>query len=116
MNNEIWPGKGVLDIKILKNIVDILLQTYGEQNIEFYYIFLATKTCEEDEMYEGNLSELISFLLNEMNDRTPSLIYEKSKNWAITSDTDLPFSIIGGEKDLIFKLIENNQNEIYLIE
>ncbi|MDY3364192.1 hypothetical protein JSO59_009265 [Riemerella anatipestifer] len=116
MNNEMWPCEGGIDMRTLQNISETILKFHGDCNIELYYIFMATKNYDEDEMYKGKLSELISFLNNYDSVLTPSLIYDIEKKWAITSDFDLPFSIIGGEKNLIIELLENNQNEIYLIE
>ena len=116
MNNEIWPGEGIIEIEMLKKITEPLIKMYGDDDIELYYIFMATKNYDKDEMYKGKLSELISFIENYNSVLTPSLIYDVKRKWAITSDFDLPFSIIGGEKKIILPLVENNENELYLIE
>ena len=52
---------------------------------------------------------------NEETEKTPSLIYSTDKKWAINSDYDLEFSIIGGEKKFIESLTEKHPHEIYSI-
>jgi len=116
MNNEIYPGEGVLDENHIASVCENVIETYGNQEIEIYYIFLATKDWKEDLMYRGKISGLVEFIKNEETNLTPSLIYCSEKKWAINSDYDLPFSIIGGEEEFISKLIKDNPLEVYNIE
>ncbi|MEN2436819.1 hypothetical protein AAH994_15505, partial [Weeksellaceae bacterium A-14] len=115
MNNELYPGEGIIDNKHLSEISNLILKYYGDQEIEIYYIFLATNNWEEDKMFKGKITELIKLIENEETVRTPSLIYSTEKNWALNSDYDLQFSIIGGNKEFINELIEKNPKEIYQI-
>lgn len=116
MNNEIWPGEGLIDIDILNTVSQIIIRMFGEQIIDAYYIFMATINYDNDEMYRGKLSELISFLKSYNSRLTPSLIYEIESKWAIASDFDLPFSIIGGNNALIRELVKTHKDQIYIIE
>ena len=115
MNNELYPGAGILDKKHLSEISRTALKLYGNQEIETYYIFLATNNWEEDKMYRLKISELMELIENEETEKTPSLIYSTDKKWAINSDYDLEFSIIGGEKKFIESLTEKHPHEIYSI-
>lgn len=114
MNNELYCGEGLMDKEQLISFVNTVLSIYGDQEIEAFYVFMATDKYEEDELYIGKISELPKLLNNTF--RTPSLIYPKEKNWLINTDYDLPFSTIGGECKLINQLVENNKDEIYKIE
>lgn len=66
-------------------------------------------------MYRVKTSELINLIENEDTEKTPSLIYSIDKNWAINTDIDLQFSVIGGNENFINELINNNPDEIYAI-
>lgn len=114
MNNELYCGEGLMDKEHLISFVNTVLSIYGDQEIEAFYVFMATEKYEEDELFVGKISELPHLLNNKT--RPPSLIYPKEKNWLINTDFDLPFSTIGGECKLINQLVENNREEIYKVE
>lgn len=113
MNNELYCGEGLMDKEHLISFVKSVISIYGDQEIEAFYVFMATDKYEEDELYSGKISELLH-LLN--TSRPPSLIYPKEKNCLINTDYDLPFSTIGGECKLINQLVEINKEEIYKVE
>lgn len=115
MNNELYPGEGIIDKEHLKLISETCLKHYGNQDIELYYIFLATNNWEEDKMFEAKISELMDIIENENTERTPSLIYSIDKKWAINTDIDLKFSIIGGEENFLTELIQMSPKGIYQI-
>jgi hypothetical protein len=113
MNNELYPGEGLMDKEHINSLIKTVLKLYGNQEIELFYIFLATTDWEKDRIYQGKISELHELLDNKELSLTPSLIYPKEKNWVINTDYDLSFSFIGGEKGLIKELVSKNQDEIY---
>ena len=115
MNNELYPGEGIMDNKHLLEISSLGLKYFGDENLEVYYTFLATNNWDEDKMYRVKTSELINLIENEDTEKTPSLIYSIDKNWAINTDIDLQFSVIGGNENFINELINNNPDEIYAI-
>ena len=115
MNNELYPGEGIMDNKHLLEISGLGLKYFGDENLEVYYTFLATNNWDEDKMYRVKTSELINLIENEDTEKTPSLIYSIDKNWAINTDIDLQFSVIGGNENFINELINNNPDEIYAI-
>ena len=115
MNNEMYPGDGIIDEEILKIFGNTILKKYENEEIEIYYISLATANMEEDRMFKGKISELSELIKSEETLNTPSLIYSTEKKWAINSDYDLQFSIIGGEESLINALIQTCPDQIYSI-
>jgi len=115
-NNELYPGEGLCDKEHLISLKSQILEIYGVENIYVYYTFLSTENWKSDKLYFGKITE-IEELLNDNELRlTPSLIYSENKNWVLNSDYDLPFSLIGGEKKLIEKLVKENHNEIFEIQ
>jgi len=116
MNNELFPGEGLMDKEHINSLIDIVVNKYGNQDIEVFYTFLATSDWEKDRMYVGKINDLNELLENEELRLTPSLIYPKDKKWIVNTDYDLPFSFIGGDNELISKLVMQNENEIYEIE
>jgi hypothetical protein len=113
MNNELYPGEGLMDRSHLKSFTDIVLSTHGDQEIVVFYIHLATKSWENNRLYKGKISELLSLLDEENLRLSPSLIYPVEKNWAVNTDYDLSFTTIGGSIKLIDALVRQNKNEIY---
>ena len=113
MNNELYPGEGLMDKEHINSLIEIVLKLYGNQEIELFYTFLATTDWEKDRIYQGKISKLYELFDNEELRLTPSLIYPKEKNWVVNTDYDLSFSFIGGTKELIGELVSNNQDEIY---
>ena len=113
MNNELFPGEGLLDKEHLQSIIEVASECYGNQTVEAFYIFLATNGLEENKLYEGQLSELEHLLTGKVSSLTPSLIYPKDQKWVVNTDYDLPFSAIGGEGKFVDELVKRNKDEIY---
>ena len=115
MNNELYPDEGLIDKEHLISLVEVVNEIYGNQNIELFYTFLATKNWEKDLIYSGKISELPKLFEIENLRLTPSLIYPKEKNWVVNTDYDLAFSTIGGESKFVSELANRNPNGIVKI-
>ena len=113
LNNELFPGEGLMDIEHIKSLIETILDLYGDQEIELFYTFLATSECDKDRIYNGRISELEKLLNSKELHLTPSLIYPKERNWVVNTDYDLPFSFLGGESELISRLVNKNRYELY---
>lgn len=116
MNNELFPGEGLMDKEHLNSLIDIVKRIYGNQEIEVYYNLLSTKNWKKDRIYKGRISDLYQLFDNEELQLTPSLIYPNDKKWVVNTDYDLPFSFIGGERKLIDELVQRNENEIFKLK
>jgi hypothetical protein len=101
----IWaPAEGCYDPEKLQLIIDQIVRIYGNQPVNYYYIFMSAKKWDENDFfYVGNLSEF--HLLSEDKDVrekwTPTAIYPDTKEWCIVSEFDSPFTYVGGSKELI---------------
>ncbi len=116
MNNELFPGEGLMDEEHLECLVRTVLEIYGNQEVELFYTFLSTQNWDKDLIFSGNINDLPSLIKKQELRLTPSLIYPKERNWVVNTDYDLPFSTIGGETKFINKLIELNKDEIFKVE
>lgn len=116
MNNELYPGEGLMDEEHLESLAQIVLNIYGDEEIEIFYHRMTTTNWDENKLFEGRISKLQSLKDKKELNFTPSLIYPKNKKWIVNTDFDLAFSTIGGDSELIHKLIKNNPDEIYEVE
>tara|TARA_R110002020_G_scaffold427298_2_gene636661 strand:- start:3299 stop:4066 length:768 start_codon:yes stop_codon:yes gene_type:complete len=115
MNNELYPREGLMDKEHLISLVEVVNEIYGNQDIELFYTFLATKNWEKDLIYSGRINGLPQLLELENMRLTPSLIYPKEKNWVVNTDYDLAFTTIGGETRFITELAKRNRDGIVKI-
>jgi hypothetical protein len=116
LNNELFPGEGLLDEEHLNSLVETIMEIYGNQEIEIFYTFLSTNDWEKDLIFTGRINDLPNLINKENLRLTPSLIYPKERNWVVNTDYDLAFTTIGGETKFINELVRKNKNEIYQIE
>ncbi|WP_299437770.1 hypothetical protein [uncultured Aquimarina sp.] len=116
MNNELYPGEGIMDEEHLVSLVKVVDGLYGNQEIELFYTFLSTQDWEKDLMFSGRIHDLPNLIKRENLRLTPSLIYPKEGNWAVNTDYDLAFSTIGGESKFINELTKQNTYEILKVE
>ncbi len=116
MNNELFPGEGYIDEEHLESLIKNVYELYGSQEIEVFYTFLSTQTWEKDLIFSGKITDLRSLLKKEELILTPSLIYSKQRNWVVNTDYDLSFSTIGGERELIDRLVKENKYEVFKVE
>ncbi|MFT5601494.1 MAG: hypothetical protein ACI9N1_001738 [Flavobacteriales bacterium] len=113
LSNEFHPSEGDMDIEQLSSITKEIQSLYGNQEIEVFFHFLATKNWDDSLLFECTISQLLELIAQNEFNNTPSLIYAKDKSWVINTDYDLSFSTIGGESKLINRILENHNKEIF---
>lgn len=113
-----WPvyiwfsGEGNCETEELK----FIFSKIADQEVNFYYCLLKTQKWEEEKIFKGKLSEFEKLSLNIELRENPTAIYPDDKSWCIVSDYDLPFTYVGGTKELIDSLTTNRNFDIYEIE
>jgi hypothetical protein len=114
--NDIWfPAEGDNEVQQIQRIRDVLIDNYGDIEVNYYYVVLKARSWKTDITYRGRLSELESlWLLDEVRD-SPSAIYPDTKDWCIVTNYDCDATYIGGSKDLIKSLTSIDQYDIYEI-
>ncbi len=112
----LFPAEGDCETEALKHILSQITELYGNSLVNYYYCLYKTKDWEDDIVYSGFISEFEK--LRDKNDirENPTAVYPNNKEWCIVSNIDLPFTYIGGTKDLIDRIISNNDFGIFRIE
>jgi hypothetical protein len=111
-----FPAEGDVEKSQIQKIRDVLVDEYGNIEVNYYYVILKTQQWETDITYRGRLSELESlWLLDDVRDN-PSAIYPDNKEWCIVTNYDCDVTYIGGTKELIKSLTSLDQCDIYEIE
>jgi hypothetical protein len=111
-----FPAEGDVEKSQIQRIRDVLVDEYGDIEVNYYYVILKTQEWQTDITYRGRLSELESlWLLDDVRDN-PSAIYPDNKEWCIVTNYDCDITYIGGTKEFIKKLTSLDQCDIYEIE
>ncbi|MCC7245134.1 MAG: hypothetical protein IT269_05620 [Saprospiraceae bacterium] len=111
-----FPGEGNCETEELNFILNQIADRYGDTIVNYYYCLLKTQKWEGDIFYRALISEV-----DTLKDKTdirdnPTAIYPDNKDWCIVSDYDLPYTYIGGTKELIDSIASNSAFDIYKIE
>ena len=59
-------------------------------------------------MFHGSLQEVIAFLSDGAYQFTPEYWWPADRSWCVCSDYDLMFTVVGGSRDLISRLSEDD--------
>lgn len=113
----IWyPAEGDCETLELKFVIKTLVDLYGNQPVNYYYCLLKTESWDKEIIYNGSLTEFDQLkTMDDVRDN-PTAIYPDDQSWCIVTDYDLPFTYIGGSKELIHRIIQTNDFDIYEIE
>lgn len=99
------PEEGTLDSTSLQSLFKTL-QLFSKNGFCYiYFDLLATEDLNE-QLFEGNLGHFQE--LDTLRVRTtPTYCWPKERNWCLCTDYDLPFTLVGGPKNLIRAICEN---------
>lgn len=99
-----FPGEGNCETEELKFILNQAADLYGDTLVNYYYCLLKTEEWDNEIIYRENLSEFDE-LKNKGDIReNPTAVYPDDKEWCIITDYDLPFTYIGGQRNLLTEL------------
>ncbi len=111
-----FPAEGECESEELRFILSHVKELYGDTKVYYHYCYLKTTNCEKDIIFSGNLSGFDELINEQDIYYNPTSIYPENQEWCIVSDYDLPFTYIGGTKELIDRITHNNEFEIFRIE
>jgi len=113
----VWfPAEGDLENKNLIAVRNAIKDTYGDVEVNYYYCLLKTRDIESEIIYKGKLSQLEQLWAKDDIRDNPTAIFPNSKEWCVVTDYDLPYTYIGGSNELIQKLLESKNLDIFSIE
>ena len=111
-----YPGEGDCEDEELTFILKQISHYYGDIVANFYYCLLKTQKWETEYIYRGELSEFGELKSKSDLRDNPTAIYPDNKEWCIVTDYDLPFTYIGGTKELINSITNDCEFEIFKLE
>ena len=111
-----YPAEGNCETEDLKSILSQVEKLFGDDLVNYCYCLLKTEQWDNEKIYRGYLSEFDE-LKNKSDIReNPTAIFPDNKKWCIVSDYDLSFTYIAGTKELIEKITNSNEFDIFRIE
>ncbi|ATP57614.1 hypothetical protein CPT03_14590 [Pedobacter ginsengisoli] len=116
-SNISFPADGDLENTQVQRIRDVILNLYGDIEVNYYYCLLKTSDWFGNEIiYRGRLSELeVLWNRDDILDN-PTAIYPDTKEWCIVTNYDAEFTYIGGSQELLGKLASLEGCDVYQIE
>lgn len=109
----IGPDEGHLEINTLKAIVLSIAKLTSNfefsQPCYFHYDLIATASYESELLFKGKLLHVFDTPCLEDVSTTPTHWWPSDREWFVTSDWDLTFTLIGGSIDLVNSLVWNSE-------
>lgn len=116
----IGPEEGNLNSETCREIVkSIAIATSdfkASQKCVFHYDLIATQTCENDKLFEGQLIDVFKTVDLEDVYTTPTRWWRADRSWFVCSDWDLSFTLIGGPETLVDLLVSNAELDSIRVE
>lgn len=103
-----YVEEGHIDETSCPKIIELLKPFTANQECYFYYYFLATKDWKSDKLFKGNLDEVLSFYSHPNLRFSPTYWWVEDKSWCLCTDHDLDFTLIGGNRELINKFLQDD--------
>lgn len=114
------PAEGNLELDTLKAIVRALATVTEDyellQPCYFHYDLIATGSWDGELLFEGKLIDVFDSPGLEDVNTTPTHWWPKCREWLITSDWDLTFTLIGGSLELINSLVWDSEIDCVRVE
>jgi hypothetical protein len=101
-----FPSEGYLPRKSLETLLKILNKMSSSKRV-FIYQMIPHNIWKDDkdcDLVSCNVNEVLEYFENDFI----GYLYSEDKSWIIFTDTDLNFTIVGGQKILIENLIESD--------
>lgn len=109
----IGPGEGYIELDTLKSIVRSIATVTSDFEVSqpcyFHYDLIATATYERDLLFHGKLLDIFDTPDLEDVSTTPTHWWPANREWFVTSEWDLTFTLIGGSIELVNSLIWNSE-------
>lgn len=101
------PDEGTLNDEECSALVSVLLPFTGNHRCFFRFAEMPFVGTDKLLMFQVPLEEVRTFLSNDAYQFTPEYWWPADRSWCVCSDYDLMFTVVGGSKDLISRLLEN---------
>lgn len=100
-----FPSEGYLPRQLLVKLLKILNETSSSNQVYIYQMVPHTiwKDNKDCDLVKCRFNEVLEYFDNDFI----GYLYSADKSWIIFTDTDLDFTIVGGQKKLIDTFIES---------
>lgn len=105
------PDEGDLGAEFTLRLADLLDK---EQQCYFHYDLISghDEDWEGDTLYLGTLEELPAWLA-EHDHKSPTTWWPEDRSWCVYTDEDLTFTLVGGARDLIDRILSDDVLEAF---
>lgn len=108
----ISSDEGNMEIELVKHIVDELKPFMNNKKCFFYYYLLKTNDWSGDDvLFHGELEDVISLYNHDGLRGSPTYWWAEDKSWCLCTDYDLDFSLFGGSKEIVKRLVSSEHIE-----
>ncbi len=101
------PVEGLLEEREATTLISILNAPSPSSNCYFRFAEMAYIGTNKPLLYSGPLEELQRFLKETDRQFTPEYWWPQDRSWCVCSDYDLTFTIVGGSKRLVDRILTN---------
>lgn len=101
------PDEGFIGPELMARLVGLLAPFTGENECYFFFVMMATEDYQ-DKLFRGRLHDLLASFPGIQPYQTPTYCWPDDQSWCLCSDYDLEFTLIGGSRALISKLLTNS--------
>ncbi len=101
----VWAGYGPVDVRPQSNPNDV---AYVRRSRQCPTIQLPWR---EYEVFEGVLPGAMALDASGRGFQSPNLWWAEDHSWCVASEIDLPWTYVGGSRDLILRLLEDDRLE-----
>jgi len=105
------PDEGSFDTSTCRRLIDALQPFTGGATCFFHYDVIATRRCESNIAFRGNLDDAIRCCDDDDVHASPTHWWSENRDWLVCTDWDLKFTLVGGSSDLIARLLADDELE-----
>lgn len=113
--NILGPDDGSLDKQTAVQLAHLLAPFTGGQKCFFHYELIATRDMQ-DVLYVGVLNDILDTFSIDGVYGTPTYWWPEDRSWCVCTDWDLHFTLIGGSRELVAKLLSDTELECVQVE
>ena len=102
------PTDGVLDLQERSALVSILKQFVGSGGCFYRFPEIPAIGTDKPLLFHGKLDELEELMESGPNQYGPEYWWPSDQSWCVCSDFDLMFTVVGGPRELVSRLLKDD--------
>ncbi len=110
------PDEGQLELGLALALADALKPFTEGQKCYFGYDLISTKSADRDLLYFGSLDDIVDTTKLESVWGSPTYWWPENRKWCVCTSWDLTFTIVGGKRELVNRLISHPEIEAIRVQ